>query len=58
MTFGVIASRAGSASAAAIAGERTLPRLLRMLLADPTAILALKAIDHAIMSAPDGASFT
>jgi hypothetical protein len=58
MPFGAIAVRAGHAGAAATAGMRALPGSLGMVLADPAAILASEAIDHANRSAPAWVSFT
>jgi hypothetical protein len=56
MAIGVVAVGAGHAGAAAVA--RALPRSIGMVLADPTAIVAERAIDHANRSAPAWVSFT
>jgi kynurenine formamidase len=46
------------AGAAALAGAWTLPRTNWMVLSNPSAIIAARALDHANRSAPDCVSFT
>ena len=44
--FGCITGRARRSGTAAVAGARSFPRPLRMVLADPSVIIAARAVSH------------
>jgi hypothetical protein len=47
VALGLVTARAGRASAAALAGVRTLPRSVGMVLANPSAVVASETFAHA-----------